>query len=156
MTSITQTQLEALRQIQKTIGAANEAKGFHDYGNDLRLVVNNTTRYEGKGPTLTDQALRTYYGEKLLLIVSEVTEAHDELRAGRAIDETYYPGAITPSSDKNAPFMIHKPEGIPSELADVVIRVFDLADEAGIDLAGIIDEKLRYNATRPRLHGKKF
>jgi len=48
-----------------------------------------------------------------------------------------------------------KPEGVPSELADVVIRVADVAGLLGIDLEGAIRRKLAYNKTRPQRHGGK-
>jgi NTP pyrophosphatase (non-canonical NTP hydrolase) len=48
-----------------------------------------------------------------------------------------------------------KPEGIPSELADIVIRVMDCAVEYGIDLEDEITLKMAYNATRPHKHGGK-
>lgn len=50
----------------------------------------------------------------------------------------------------------HKPEGVPSEVADIVIRAFDYAYLAGFSLADIIKEKMDYNATRAFMHGKKF
>lgn len=46
-----------------------------------------------------------------------------------------------------------KPEGLPSELADIVIRVFDLAGSLSIDLETAIVEKMAFNATRPHRHG---
>lgn len=147
-------QYRALRDLQARIGQANAAKGFHEEGDRLRRTAEDAAN------------LRRYYSEKLLLIVSEVTEAQDELRSGRAVDETYYSGGTFVAIDEGQPFSdadprdsmgnLRKPEGVPSELADVVIRAFDFADEAGIDLAAIIDEKLAYNQTRPHLHGKKF
>lgn len=47
-----------------------------------------------------------------------------------------------------------KPEGVPAELADIVIRVFDMAKAYGIDLADAIEEKMAYNMTRPHKHGR--
>ncbi len=46
-----------------------------------------------------------------------------------------------------------KPEGLPSELADIVIRVFDLAGALGLDLDTAIEEKMAFNATRSHRHG---
>ena len=107
-------------------------------------------------------ALADYYTARLALITTEVAEAIEELRHGRAVDETYYPTALTEDNASNirdglTPAELNlKPEGVPSELADVVIRSFDFAHEAGIDLAAIIEEKLAYNKTREHRHGKQF
>jgi NTP pyrophosphatase (non-canonical NTP hydrolase) len=48
-----------------------------------------------------------------------------------------------------------KPEGFPSELADIMIRVMDLAEGMGVDLGKEILEKHEYNKTRPYKHGGK-
>jgi NTP pyrophosphatase (non-canonical NTP hydrolase) len=45
--------------------------------------------------------------------------------------------------------------GIKEELADIVIRVFDIAAAEGIDLEKAIKEKHEYNKTRPFRHGNK-
>ena len=42
------------------------------------------------------------------------------------------------------------------ELADVVIRCFDMAYAFGIDLESAILLKHEFNKSRPYLHGKKF
>ena len=47
-------------------------------------------------------------------------------------------------------------EGVPMELADAVIRCFDMAYVFGIDLEAAIKEKHAFNKTRPYLHGRKF
>ena len=51
--------------------------------------------------------------------------------------------------------MAAKPEGVPSELADIVIRALAAADAWGIDLQSAIEEKLAYNQTRGYRHGGK-
>ena len=48
-----------------------------------------------------------------------------------------------------------KHEGFPSELADVVIRVADMAEALGIDLETEIARKMEYNRTRKFRHGKR-
>lgn len=105
-----------------------------------------------------------YQGNKLMLIITEVTEAHEQLRNGHPVEQTYYPtkpadGADFTNADLSHSAVvegIYKPEGVPSELADTVIRAFDFAGKYGIDLGAMIFEKLAYNATRPFKHGKAF
>ncbi|MGL5912269.1 MAG: hypothetical protein ACRCZP_19850 [Phycicoccus sp.] len=46
-----------------------------------------------------------------------------------------------------------KPEGLPTELADIVIRVADLAGALGINLEEAIQRKMDFNATRTHRHG---
>lgn len=88
-------------------------------------------------------AVNTRPNDQLVLIHCEVSEVVEELRKGKGLTEVYYNEA-------------GKPEGIPIELADIVIRCMDFADQFGIDLEAAINEKMAYNETRPYLHGKKF
>lgn len=154
----------SLRRLQSRIGKANALKGFHDHGSQVRETAERDYN-EG-----TIQALRDHRTSRVALIITEASELIDEIRNGREFGEVYYSGGLACSSgdkcaqgcemDDEEPVDVlgnpRKPEGPLSELADVVIRSLDLADEEGLDLAGMIFLKLAYNATRPYKHGKKF
>lgn len=100
------------------------------------------------------------FSEKMLLVVSEVSEALEEYRNGRVVDFLYFMNKLGFEHQDEARFReaptLNKPEGIPVELADAVIRIFDFAEANGIDLEKAIELKLEYNRSRPYKHGRKF
>jgi hypothetical protein len=78
--------------------------------------------------------------EALMLIVTEVAEACEALRAG-------------PTADKHVPIF----DNFTVELADATIRIFDLS--VGMGLTHFPDAllaKMEYNAGREYRHGKNF
>lgn len=83
------------------------------------------------------------FAEEIALFHSEISEALEEFRNGRGFDEIYY-------SNNGS-----KPEGIPVEIADVLIRIFDSCKTRGIPIEEALRIKSRYNKSRPPLHGGK-
>ncbi len=69
-------------------------------------------------------------GELLMLCVSELAEAMEGHRKGLQDDK-----------------LPHRPM-IEVELADAVIRIFDMSAALGLDLGGAVVEKLAFNQTR--------
>jgi len=106
-----------IKEMQKEAWTISESKGFHK---------------DHQHPAV-----------RLMLVVSELSEACEELRKGHTPTEVY---------EKNG-----KPEGFPIEMADAVIRIGDLCEAHGVDLQGAIKKKLGFNKTRPQMHGgRKF
>lgn len=110
--------------------------------NDLAAMATETAKSKGfsKGKKAAQKAIP----ERLVLMHSELSEALEEHRAGRGPTEVY-------SNDGSA-----KPEGIPVEIADLVIRALHFCGELGIDLGAAVKLKMAYNKTRPFKHGKKY
>lgn len=105
------------------------------------------------------------FGEVMALITSEVSEAFEAYRDGDPVTEIKY-GYKIPyegtlfSEDPSDAFgqigVLGKPEGVPAELADVLIRVFDFCGAYRIPLGEAIIRKHRYNESRPYRHGGKL
>lgn len=85
------------------------------------------------------------FGEECALFHSEISEALEEYRAGHPLGAIYYSGKG-----------VEKPEGVPIELADVIIRIAAFCGNCEISLADAIARKCRYNMTRPPRHGGKI
>lgn len=90
------------------------------------------------------------FGDLISLCHSELSEALEEFRKhGLDPEKMIY---FIPATKTMKP---KKPEGIAVELADLLIRVFDMARELHIPLALALDIKLDYNKTREYRHGNK-
>lgn len=90
-----------------------------------------------------DQDNRSF-GDMCALFHSEISEAYEEYRNGHDVTEVY-----------TNPDNPNKPEGIPVELADCLIRILDYFGHIGVDLQTILQQKHAYNQTRSYRHGGK-
>ena len=109
-----------IKELMKIIRKNNEEKGWHS-----------------DGPSL--------FMEKMMLVVSEISEAVEEFRNGKGLNETFY-GPGNPA----------KPLGIPTEIADAIIRLLDWCESNDVDIETALLDKMEYNESRMYRHGGKL
>jgi len=122
--------MTSLADLQERAGVANGTHGFNEYDKFT-----------------TDEERNLYLGNKLMLVVSELSEAQDELRSGHKPTEEY----TSAYADG-----LRKPEGFPAEIADAVIRLLGIAYELKVDTTRVMENKMAFNEARAFRHGKQF
>lgn len=93
-------------------------------------------------------------GELLMLVNSELVEALEADREEKYTSET--DKAFQLQYGDNLHFQATIKNTFEDEIADAIIRLLDLCGGLGIDIDFHITEKLKYNKTRKRKHGKKY
>ena len=143
-----QRKFDAMMAVQKEIFETAEKSGWHERDRELP--------------------------EALALIHSEVSEALEAYRDGMeetsnqyrykvrdvVVDPAYEDGeyvymTLPIMEDQEGNPILGKPEGVASELADVIIRVLDYSEQKGIDTIRVMLQKMEYNKTRGYRHGGK-
>jgi len=118
-------------EIKELIKEAHENavnKGFWEIENKAIKAVHYDPKYSFE---VVEAIGHAFISQKLMLIVSEVSEALEAMR----------------KNDVN---------NFNEEIADIVIRIGDLCGGMGIDLEQEIINKMNKNKERPKLHGKLF
>lgn len=109
-------------------------------------------------------------GEMLCLIHSEVSEALEADRKDKyysncnkkekwfikGMANKDYGHTFNDDSFFKVEFQNRVKDTFEDELADIIIRVMDLAAYKGVDLEAHIKAKMRYNSFRKNRHGKRY
>lgn len=150
--------------------------------NDKGLKGLNTLRNEALAIATSHGFTDATVGEDAALMHSELSEMLEDHREGKKPTEVWYEekvlaydieGKAILLDGKQATVSVRYAEqyrrkadggfdystprkmcGIPSELADVIIRVLHFAGKHGIDIEEAVNTKSNYNSSRPFKHGK--
>lgn len=125
--------INTLNELCEAAYQNSKAKGFHG----PYIAIEETYANHNLGTTERDMLINHLDQACMARIMGEVGEAVEAMRHGN------------PESEK-IPGHSH----VAEELADTLIRIFDFCGLRDIDLGAAVIEKMRYNESRPHLHGK--
>jgi len=126
--------------------------GLNDAAQQIHAAARNKGFWDSERET----------GTLLMLCVSELSEALEADRENRFAKLEHYEENMKGYTPENSPlsfeslFTMDIKDTFEDEIADTVIRILDLCGARGIDIERHINLKLKYNATRERMHGKSY
>lgn len=123
-------EVKNLTLLAKEIHAANREKGFYDKPTEV--------------------------GTQLMLVTSELSEALEADRHGLRANKIAFEEELSAGADFASAFKVQIKDSYEDEIADAIIRLFDHCGYKGIDIHFHIENKLKYNRSRDKLHGKSY
>ena len=98
------------------------------------------------------------FGELLMLTVSELGEAMEADRKDKRTDKEHLKWVASLKNDSVADefFKNHIKDTVEDEMADAIMLLLSISASRKIDIQAHITAKMRYNAGRPKLHGKRY
>ena len=95
-------------------------------------------------------------GTHLMLITSELAEALEADRHSLRARRLSFNEELNETKDFKLAFKNNIKDSYEDEIADAIIRLLDHCAYRGIDIDWHINQKLKYNSTRAKRHGKKY
>lgn len=127
--------IQGLNEASQKIHEANKEKGFYDKPREI--------------------------GTLLMLVVSELSEALEADRKSIHANFSAYQEKLESEPDRaelKQPYLFQEfiKDSFEDEIADAMIRLFDLCGYLNIDIENHIKLKLQYNKNRTHKHGKNY
>lgn len=143
-----------INEVRDAVHKTSTEKGFwEDYDAVIRALEPHNK--------LKASAQRAFISQKIMLTVSELSEAMEAQRTNHRADRLKfeYQMVEVENGDEFAAKTVFEStikNSIEDELADALIRICDLAGKLGVDLDWHVQRKMEYNGARPYMHGKNF
>lgn len=145
-----------IKEISEVIYKNNHEKGFWDERLGIPKKMIECGLFSREECEFVWKAIKA---QMLMLIVSEISEAMEADRSdetARVPEETKQFIQGLEGDEFKTAFEKRIKNTFNDELADAVIRIFDVTCGGEIDLEWHIAQKVKYNKMRPHKHGKKY
>jgi hypothetical protein len=157
-----------VEEIIYEIHSTAKEKGFWDSMDSIVSKVNSLVGIKNGDIEFTEeeaiQIRKAFIAQKIMLIVSELGEGIESDRKSEYSEwenfSELYAELLIQTGDEDKAFKTSFEDCIKDtfedEIADAIIRIFDLTYKEGIDIMKHIQYKMKYNKSRDRLHGKEY
>ena len=126
-----------LNDLAQKININNHKKGFWNDMIQATDTIYDHFNEKGKENESLEQSVKNaYISQKLLLVISEISEATEAMRLDK--------------------YGLEEKNTFEDELADSIIRILDLCAELNIDIEKQIAWKMEINKNREYKHSKNF
>ena len=150
-----------LNILSKKIHESAVKQGFYDDTNKIIDAISKTDNINNKLSNIINDMFKSRH---LLCASSELGEANEAIREGLYAQKEIYHKSLkqynhhdeTKKTFNAELFERHIKDSFEDEIADCMIWLLDLCERESIDIEWHINQKMKYNSTREKRHGKQY
>lgn len=157
---------KSINEIAQEANRISESKGFWDSYNNINFLSIGYMYATPLSKETKEEYREAEIAKKLALIMSEVSEALEARRGGKKANREEFDNKIAyakefcskefQQKEFQEAFKDNIKDSFEDEMADAFIRLVELCAKLGIDLEWHVEQKMKYNATREKMHGKAY